>query len=77
MATLQELADSYTETAARLRLAIRALEEKKNGMAPRQRNAAEHDLRLLRQMLRETREVGEVVRHYYDRTYWHNRRYTF
>ena len=74
---MQELADSYTETAVRLRLAIRALEEEKCNMDPHRRNAAEHDLRLLRQMLRETREVGEVVRHYYDRTYWHNRRYTF
>ena len=44
-------------------------------LLPEEQKAMEHDLRLLRQMLRETREIGNTLRHYYEPSYWRNRKY--
>lgn len=75
MSTLRELAGAYLETAVTLKLAIQAREEALNTLPGGRRRAAERDLALLRQMLRETREVGDLVRHYYDPAYWRDERY--
>ena len=75
MATLAELGQAYLESAVKLRIGIQRLEERMEDMGAKEHLAAEHDLRLLRQMLRETREVGELVRHYYEPGYWRDRKY--
>ncbi|OUN01855.1 hypothetical protein B5G43_16810 [Flavonifractor sp. An92] len=75
MSTLRELAGAYLEAAAALKLAIQDQEKSLDALPGGQRRAAERDLALLRQMLRETREVGDLVRHYYDPAYWRDERY--
>ncbi|NCE65032.1 hypothetical protein D1159_10705 [Pseudoflavonifractor sp. 524-17] len=75
MATLRELSDAYLESAARLRIEIRLREAGLKDLPQDRRLTAEHDLRLLYQMLREAREVGEIARHYYDPPYWRSRKY--
>lgn len=75
MSTLRELAGAYLETAVTLKLAIQDQEKSLDALPGGQRRAAERDLALLRQMLRETREVGYLVRHYYDPAYWRDERY--
>lgn len=77
MVTLLEMSGRYLEEAARLKEHIRRREEALEGLGPRQRKTAEHDLRLLRQMVRELREIGSITGHYYDRAYWRNRKYVF
>lgn len=67
----------YLEEAARLREHIRRREAALEELEPRQRKAAEHDLRLLRQMVRELREIGSITGHYYDPVYWRSRKYVF
>ena len=77
MSTLAELGEEYLAASVRLRLGIERLEARLATLErAEERLALEHDLRLLRQMQRETREVGEVVRHYYERGYYRNRKYT-
>ncbi|HIY21244.1 MAG TPA: hypothetical protein H9841_05000 [Candidatus Flavonifractor merdigallinarum] len=76
MGTLAELAGLYIESAARLKVGIAALEARMEELDEPRRRALERDIALLRQMLRETREVGEVVGHYYDRSYWRGGKYT-
>lgn len=75
MGTLVELAGLYADAAVRLKVGIAALEGKLAGLDEPHRRIAERDLALLRQMLRETREVGDLVRHYYDPAYWRDERY--
>ena len=77
MSTLAELGEEYLAASVRLRLGIERLEARLATLErTEERLALEHDLRLLRQMQRETREVGEFVRHYYERGYYRNRKYT-
>ena len=66
----------YLEEAVRLRAQIRTMEAGLETLDCRQRRTAEHDLRLLRQMVREMREIGGVTGHYYEPAYWRNRKYT-
>lgn len=75
MGTLAELAERYVEEAARLKLEIHAREGRMGELDELHRRIAERDLALLRQMLRETREVGDLVRHYYEPAYWRDERY--
>ena len=77
MSTLAELGEEYLAASVRLRLGIERLEARLATLErTEERLALEHDLRLLWQMQRETREVGEFVRHYYERGYYRNRKYT-
>lgn len=75
MGTLAELSGRYVEEAARLKVEITVREGRIAQLDEPRRRAAERDLALLRQMLRETREVGDLVRHYYDPDYWRDERY--
>lgn len=75
MGTLAELAGLYADAAVRLRVGIQALEGQLAQLDEPQRRIAERDIALLRQMLRETREVGDLARHYYDPAYWRDERY--
>ena len=76
MGTLVELSACYAETAARLRRGIAVLEARSEELDPSARLAAERDLHMMYQMLREAREVGELAAHYYEPAYWRSGKYT-
>lgn len=76
MATLKELSEGYFQAAARLRLALEEAVERQAAAPPERRAALDGDIRLLRQMLAQTREVGTLARHYYEPGYWRGRKYT-
>ena len=75
MATMLELSERYLEEAERLKENIACSSRLLPELLPEEQKAMEHDLRLLRQMLRETREIGNTLRHYYEPSYWRNRKY--
>ena len=62
MATLLELSERYLEEAERLKQDIACRSRLLPELLPEEQKAMEHDLRLLRQMLRETREIGNTLR---------------
>ena len=75
MATMLELSERYLEEAERLKENIACHSRLLPELLPEAQKAMAHDLRLLRQMLRETREPGNTLRHYYEPSYWRNRKY--
>ncbi len=77
MSSLHELAGEYLEAAARLRMALHEAESRLDTLPPDRRLVMERDIALMQQMLQQTREVGDLARHYYDRGYWRNRKYVF
>jgi len=76
MGTLRELSEEYFQAAAALRQALEAAMERQAAAGPGERAVLEGDIRLLRQMLLQTREVGSLARHYYEPGYWRDRKYT-
>ena len=75
MARLCDLSGGYLEAAARLLLARGALQQKLATSAGGERMRAERELKLLEGMLRQVREVGSLVQHYYEPGYWRDRKY--
>ena len=76
MATLAELGQGYLEAAARLRVGLEAARGRLGGLEAGERAALEREIALLEGMLREVREVGQLVRHYYEPAYCRDSRYT-
>ena len=77
MAKLGELAEGYRAAAVQLKLARAALRVRMETMAGPERLRAARELRLLEGMLRQVREVGSLVQHYYEPGYWRDRKYVF
>ena len=77
MAKLCELAEGYRAAAVQLKLARAALRVRMETMAGGERMRAERELKLLEGMLRQVREVGSLVQHYYEPGYWRDRKYVF
>ena len=77
MAKLGELAEGYRAAAVQLKLARAALQVRMETMAGPERLRAARELRLLEGMLRQVREVGSLVQHYYEPGYWRDRKYVF
>ena len=77
MAKLGELAEGYQAAAVQLKLARAALRVRMETMAGPERLRAARELRLLEGMLRQVREVGSLVQHYYEPGYWRDRKYVF
>ena len=75
MSTLAELGRGYLEAAARLRLGLEEARNRLEGLEGGERAALEREIHLLEGMLREVREVGQLVRHYYEPAYFRDRRY--
>ena len=75
MAKLGELAEGYRAAAVQLKLARAALQVRMETMAGPERLRAARELRLLEGMLRQVREVGSLVQHYYEPGYWRDRKY--
>ena len=75
MAKLCELAEGYRVAAVQLKLARAALRVRMETMAGPERLRAARELKLLEGMLRQVREVGSLVQHYYEPGYWRDRKY--
>ena len=77
MARLSDLSGGYLEAAAKLLLARDAVQQKLAASAGPERLRAARELKLLEGMLRQVREVGSLVQHYYEPGYWRDRKYVF
>ena len=55
---------------------LRQLTYRLEGLEGGERAALEREIHLLEGMLREVREVGQLVRHYYEPAYCRDSRYT-
>lgn len=73
MAKLAELADSYMDAAVRLRMGLEEVQAELEQAGETERATLEDRARLLRQMLREMRDLRQLAEGYYtrprDRTY--------
>ena len=75
--TLRELFYEYKEHADALALRIRQLRQwARETEDPVQRGALERRVAELRPLLQEARELAVLTRHYYDRRYHRNVKYT-
>lgn len=75
--TLYEMSFTYGEDALRFRMRITELRRKVQ-CAPTQEKADELRRRIadLQVLLRQSRELAELTRHYYERGYHRNEKYT-
>ena len=76
MATLAQLGEEYMETAAQLVVGLESARKRLASLEGPERKGAERDIALMEGMLREVREVGYLVRHYYEGAYCRDGRYT-
>ncbi len=67
MARLRELSGQYREAAARLRLGLEAAKRRREELDGAERRAADREILLLQQMLREMRELRQLAEEYYTR----------
>lgn len=67
MSTLRELSPGYREEAIRLRVALEETEAQLRTAQGADRAGLEHRARLLRQMLREARDLRDLTEGYYTR----------
>lgn len=77
MATLRSLSRDYMETAAQLNISVKRAQKALAECDERERGKRACDLKLLCQMRLQMREVGRLAKHYYDRGYYRDKRYTF
>ena len=76
MATLAQLGEEYMETAAQLVVGLESARKRLASLEGPERKGAERDIALMEGMLREVREVGDLARHYYDRSCCRSQHYT-
>ena len=76
MSKLAQMGEEYMETAARLAVGLERARGRLAGLEGAGRQSVEHDIALMEGMLREVREVGDLVRHYYEGAYCRDGRYT-
>ena len=75
--TLRELSYEYKEHADALAQRIRELRQSaKETVDPETKNRLERRVAELRPLLQEARELAVLTRHYYDRRYHKNGKYT-
>ena len=67
MARLQELSGQYREAAARLRLGLEAAKQRLESQEGTERQVTNREILMLRQMLREMRELRQLAEEYYTR----------
>ena len=73
--TLSQLSPLYEESAWALRRRIRQLRAQQPA-TPEASAALDRRIRALVPLLRGSRELAELTRHYYDRSFYRNERYT-
>ena len=75
--TLLELSAEYQASAALLRNRLRALRRQlRQAEDPAVCFALQRRISLLTELLRQTNELTELTKRYYERGYWRNEKYT-
>lgn len=75
--TLYQMSFVYREDALRFRMRITALREQARSAATREeRECFKRRILELQQLLRQSRELAELTRHYYERGYYRSEKYT-
>ena len=75
--TLEELSAAYEASAGLLRARLRDLRRMlAQAQDPEVVFALKHRIAQLTPMLTEMNELSELTRHYYERGYWRNEKYT-
>ncbi len=75
--TMTELSRTYEESAGLLRARLRQLRQmKQTSRDPEELFQLERRIQELSPMLTQMNELAELTKHYYDRGYWRNEKYT-
>ena len=74
---LEELSIGYTEAAEPLRNKLRLLrQELKITVCPEKAAALRHEIAFLSGLLTQCRELAQLTKHYYERSYYRSEKYT-
>ena len=75
--TLYQMSFVYREDALRFRMRITALREQaKTAATEEEARLLKRRIEELQVLLRQSRELAELTRHYYERGYYRNEKYT-
>lgn len=74
--TLYEMSYVYREDAMRFRLRITMLREQEKAAEGEDKLRLRQRILELQQLLRQSHELADLTRHYYERGYYHNEKYT-
>lgn len=75
--TLYQMSFVYREDALRFRMRITALREQAKAAPTRdERERFRQRILELQQLQRQSHELAELTRHYYERGYWRSEKYT-
>ena len=74
--TLYQMSYVYREDALRFRMRITVLREQARTAEGEDKLRLKRRILELQQLLRQSRELADLTRHYYERGYYSNERYT-
>ena len=74
--TLYQMSYVYREAALRFRMRITVLREQARTAEGEDKLRLKRRILELQQLLRQSRELADLTRHYYERGYYRNERYT-
>lgn len=74
--TLYQMSYVYREDALRFRMRITVLREQAKAAEGEDKLRLKRRILELQQLLRQSRELADLTRHYYERGYYRNERYT-
>lgn len=74
--TLYQMSYVYREDALRFRMRITVLREQARTAEGEDKLRLKRRILELQQLLRKSRELADLTRHYYERGYYRNERYT-
>ncbi len=74
--TLYQMSYVYREDALRFRMRITVLREQARTAEGEDKLRLKRRILELQQLLRPSRELADLTRHYYERGYYRNERYT-
>lgn len=74
--TLYQMSYVYREDALRFRMRITVLREQAKGTQGEERLWLERRILELQTLLRQSRELADLTRHYYERGYHRSEKYT-
>ena len=74
--TLYQMSYVYREDALRFRMRITVLREQAKAAEGEDKLRLKRRMLELQQLLRQSRELADLTRHYYERGYYRNEKYT-
>ena len=74
--TLYQMSYVYREVALRFRMRITVLREQAKAAEGEDKLRLKRRILELQQLLRQSRELADLTRHYYERGYYRNEKYT-